>query len=142
MKKLLLFIFLITSNIYSQKEEELRSVRIISPATTVDETQRAQLRQHIAKLTSNLPSAKDKAFVYRNRAMAYLSLKEYTAAISDWSKVIELDSEDGESFLFRGLCKQLSKKSYSQTSCDDFKKAKELKYEKADWNSIGVDCPE
>ena len=141
MKKLLLFIFLVTTNIYSQKEE-LRLVKTISYATSVDETERAQLRQHIAKLTSNLASAKDKAFIYRSRAMAYLSLKEYTAAIADWTKVIELDSEDGESFLFRGLCKQLSKKSYSQTSCDDFKKAKELKYEKADWNSIGVDCPE
>ena len=128
-------------NLYSQNGE-VKTVKLFSSDAKLDERQREKLREHIGKLTLDLKNSNDKATIYASRAMAYLSLKEYTAAISDFSKLIEMDSEDSESYFLRGLCKQFSQKSFMLTSCDDFRKAKQLGYQKADWNTIGADCPD
>lgn len=113
---------------------------LISPETTVDKKKEEQLREHIANLTIGLKNSNDKAFFYHSRAFAYISLKEYTAAIADYSKLIEMDADDAESYFLRGLSKQYSQKYFAQSSCDDYRKAKELNYQKVNWNTFGKDC--
>lgn len=136
---LLSFLLLISTHLYCQNGE-LVTIKIADPSEGVDQTKREELRKHIYKLNRELVKTKDTAFIYRGRVLAYLSLQEYGAAIADLNKLIELDNEDAEAYLFRGICKNLSQKYYAITSCDDFKKAKELNYTKADWDSIGKDC--
>ena len=140
MKKFFLYlIILISFNLYSQKGDE-KKVQTFAFDTTVDEKERKKLREGIAQFTSDLKTSNHKAILYRSRAWLYIRLKEYTAAISDLSKVIELEPDEAESYFLRGLCKKYSQKTYIQTSCDDFKKAKELNFQKVDWNSFGKEC--
>lgn len=136
---LLIFILLASINLYCQNGE-IVTIKIADPSESVDQNERQEIRKHIYKLNRELAKTKDTAFIYRGRVLAYLSLQEYSAAISDLNKLIELDNEDAEAYVFRGISKNLSQKYYAITSCDDFKKAKELNYTKADWKSIGKDC--
>ncbi|MCX6197393.1 MAG: tetratricopeptide repeat protein, partial [Flavobacteriia bacterium] len=61
---------------------------------------------------------------YNNRGLAKIYLKEYTSAIEDYNKAIELDPYDARVFTNRGDAKQYQGKITD--ACMDWKKAQEL----------------
>ena len=64
-----------------------------------------------------------------NRALAYMYLKNYKAALDDYSKVLEIDAYNAEAFLKRGVAHQYMEDI--PAACEDWKKAEELGSEKA-----------
>ena len=66
---------------------------------------------------------------YQNRGLAKTGLKEYTGAIKDFNKEIELNPKNAVTYFMRGLIKySLGNK---QGALDDLSKAGELGYDKA-----------
>lgn len=67
---------------------------------------------------------------YLNRGTAKMHLTDYSGAILDYTRTIQLDSTYGEAFYDRGLVYELFDKM--DFACNDFIKAKELKFASAD----------
>jgi tetratricopeptide (TPR) repeat protein len=63
---------------------------------------------------------------YFNRGIAYIGRGRYDLAISDFSKVIQLDSKDRIAYLKRAICYQEKKNPNLAQAREDFKKVAEL----------------
>ena len=62
---------------------------------------------------------------YNNRGIVRYDLKDYTSAILDYDKAIELSPKDGDAYFNRGLCKYMLKDYKGAIS--NLKKAIKLK---------------
>lgn len=72
--------------------------------------------------------AENKLPVHRARSLYYFTSQNYTKAIEDYTKLIELAPEDlGKSYFFRGLSKMLMNQNMGE-ACADIQKAKSLGY--------------
>jgi len=67
------------------------------------------------------------AVAYLNRGFSKGNLEDYSGAIADFTKAIELDPEYGDAYCNRGIAKEKAGLPY----CSDYKKACELGYEDA-----------
>ena len=63
--------------------------------------------------------------IYGNRGIAYTRLENYTQALYDLDKAIQMGTTDGEVYYCRGLCYQ----ALSEFAQADFDKTKELGYD-------------
>ncbi|MCH8319306.1 MAG: tetratricopeptide repeat protein, partial [Bacteroidetes bacterium] len=66
----------------------------------------------------------DKADVYFNSALAKQTLKKYQAAITDYTKVIELDPGDRDAYFNRAICERFIGKTHEAS--EDFRKYRQF----------------
>ena len=69
------------------------------------------------------------AETYNNRGIAKVSLQDYSGAISDYNKAIEINPNDAEAYNNRGIAK--IKLGQKDSGCLDLSKAGELGYSQA-----------
>jgi tetratricopeptide (TPR) repeat protein len=79
--------------------------------------------------------------IYKKRAGTFFQIGDYENAIKDFTKVIELNSENTSTIYFmRGLSKTLLTKEDKEGACQDIKKAIDLGYDVSNLNGLDEYC--
>lgn len=79
--------------------------------------------------------------LYTKRAGTFFQVGDFENAINDYTKVLELNSENQSTIYFmRGLCKTLLKKEDKKGACLDIKKAIDLGYDVSNLNGLDEYC--
>jgi tetratricopeptide (TPR) repeat protein len=83
------------------------------------------LRDSIEAFTKAADGGFEKEISYLSRGAAHLKLKESDEAVSDFSRVVDLDGKNARAFYYRGMA-YAQRKDYDK-AVDDFTRAIELK---------------
>lgn len=91
--------------------------------------------------TSALSYNENHSEIFRKRGGTFYAMGDFENAIKDFTKVIELNTEDIVPIYFlRGLSKTLLKNEDKKGGCSDIKKAIELGYDTSDLNGLDDYC--
>ncbi|MEW5675462.1 tetratricopeptide repeat protein [Flavobacterium enshiense] len=141
MKNLILFVGLsISLNSFSQNTDTKKNTPVLYTVSPNSDEKIKLVNQEIEKLNFQLISEKNNAELFNQRGMFYFALNDYNNAIIDFDKAIELIPEQSKSYFYRGLAKNMTKKTFKISGCQDIKKSKQLGFSECDWNSLSIMC--
>ena len=144
MKKLYFVPFLLFSVLaHSQKQTETKEQQAYLELMNEGDSffDAGKIKESIAAFTKAIAKMPDAPDAYYGRGLVYFENSEFHNAIADFTKIIELGSDNtAGGYFMRGLSK-MQIKEMETDSCTDLKKAKELQYP-ADWAMYRNICPD
>ncbi|MBD3581575.1 tetratricopeptide repeat protein [Flavobacterium selenitireducens] len=100
-----------------------------------------KVNAEIQRLSQILNNENDNADIYAKRGILYFVTRDYDKAILDFDHAVNLNQkDDAQIFFYRGLSKNITKKIYIPSGCQDLAQAKRLNYQSANWEFLSLTC--